>query len=334
MRVLRRIVAASEAIPFALFRSRILQRNIFLQWDRSISLLEHPFLPSIQTRESLKWWLTSTLVHLGWTFPPVHWQVVSTDASPLGWGKVFRHLTVQGRWSRQESSLSINFLELRVVFLALLHWERYLNNQQVRIQTDNATAVAYINHQGGTRSPRALAKVSRIFNWAETAISAVFIPGTDNTAADYPSREGLATGEWSLHQDVFRQICQLWGTPDVNVLASQQNRRVQQFVSRYRDPLTIGVDALVIPWTQFRLPYLFPPLPLLPRLVKKIKEEGVPVILIAPYWPRRAWFAEIINLLAGTPLRLPDRPDLLAQGPFYHPNSRLLNWTAWPLKRY
>ncbi|CAJ0950626.1 unnamed protein product [Ranitomeya imitator] len=249
-------------------------------------------------------------------------QVTAIDFSPFG-AAAFLSLSVGGdedvhqqllwtsdTFSRaagplRESSLPINVLEIRAIFLSLRHWERILRGLPVRIQTDNATAVAYVNHQGGTRSSLALAEVSKILLWAEATvpvISAVHIPGVENWAADFLSRKGLAAGEWSLHPEVFHQICLQWGTPDVDLTASRVNRKVPQFVSRSRDPLAVGVDALAIPWSQFELPYLFPPLPLLPKLLKKIKAEGVPVILIAPDWPRRAWFAELVNLLADAPL--------------------------------
>ncbi|CAJ0968216.1 unnamed protein product [Ranitomeya imitator] len=103
----------------------------------------------------------------------------------------------------------------------------------VRIQTDNATAVAYVNHQGGTRSSLALAEVSKILLWAEATvpvISAVHIPSVDNWAADFLSREGLAAGEWSLHPEVFHQICLRWGTPDVDLTASRINRKARSAV--------------------------------------------------------------------------------------------------------
>ncbi|CAJ0944049.1 unnamed protein product [Ranitomeya imitator] len=94
----------------------------------------------------------------------------------------------------------------------------------------------YVNHQGGPRS--SLAEVSKILLWAVATvpvISAVHIPGVDNWAADFLSREGLAAGEWSLHPEVFHQICLRWGTPDVDLTASRMNRKVPQFISRSRD---------------------------------------------------------------------------------------------------
>ncbi|CAJ0961645.1 unnamed protein product [Ranitomeya imitator] len=39
-------------------------------------------------------------------------------------------------------------------------------------------------------------------------------------------------------------ICHLWGTPDVDLMASKRNAKVPSFVSRYRDPQAIAVDAL------------------------------------------------------------------------------------------
>ncbi|CAJ0955857.1 unnamed protein product [Ranitomeya imitator] len=215
MKVLGRMVATLESIPFAQFHSRPLQQVILSQWDRSVLSLDRPVRLSLRVKRSLNWWLTSPLISQGRSFLPAHWQVVTMDASLLGWGAVFRHLTVQGHWSAQESTLPINVLEIWAIFLSLRHWERILRGLPIRIQTDNATAVAYVNHQGGTRSSLALAEVSKILLLAETTvpvISAVHIPSVDNWAADFLSREGLAAGEWSLHQEVFHQICLRWGT--------------------------------------------------------------------------------------------------------------------------
>ncbi|CAJ0933078.1 unnamed protein product [Ranitomeya imitator] len=169
---------------FAQFHSRPFQQAILSQWDRSVFSLDRPIRLSSRVKRSLNWWLTSPLISQGRSFLPVHWQVVTTDASLFGWGAVFRHLTVQGRWSSQESSLPINVLEIRAIFLSLRHWERILSGLPVRIQTDNATAVAYVNHQGGTRSSLALAEVSKILLWAEAN-------GSGDIRSAYPRRGQL-----------------------------------------------------------------------------------------------------------------------------------------------
>lgn len=334
MRLLGKMVASFEAVPFAQFHSRELQHAILSAWNKKVQALDLPMSLSRSVRQSLCWWLVPRNLLKGKSFVPVTWQVVTTDASLLGWGAVLGGLSLQGKWSASERSLPINLLEIRAVYLALSAWSDRLKGLPVRIQSDNVTAVAYINHQGGTRSRAAQREVNRILTWAEKyvpCISAVFIPGIDNWRADYLSRQQVLPGEWTLHPDIFQSICQRWGTPDVDLFASRFNARVGNFLSRTRDPLAYGTDALVFPWDQFSLMYAFPPLQLLPRLLRRVKSEGRPVILVAPAWPRRAWFADIVRMSVGQPWSLPLRPDLLSQGPIFHPSLPSLNLTVWLL---
>ncbi|XP_056426476.1 uncharacterized protein LOC130367761 [Hyla sarda] len=87
-----------------------------------------------------------------------------------GGGGVLLDRTVQGRCSPQEARLPINVLEIRAMFLCLQHWESLLQGRPVRIQSDNATAAAYVNRQGGTRSSAAMTEVSKILTWAERMV--------------------------------------------------------------------------------------------------------------------------------------------------------------------
>lgn len=48
-----------------------------------------------------------------------------------------------------------------------------LQGHLIRVQSDNATTVAYINHQGGTRNPAAWKKASQIISLTETHCSAI-----------------------------------------------------------------------------------------------------------------------------------------------------------------
>ncbi|CAJ0923236.1 unnamed protein product [Ranitomeya imitator] len=219
-----------------------------MRWGTQITLL------CGAVRQFLTWWTLSSSLLRGRSFHHLQWQVITTNASLLGWGAAFRHHTAQSRWTTQEALLPINLLEIRAIIHALLHWQSLLMGLPVRIQSDNATAVAYLDHQGGARSGQVMAEMAKILRWAERhvpAISAVHIPGVENWAADFLSRQGLAAGEWSLHPAVFDQICLRWGTPDVDLMASQMNHKVPQFVARSRDPLAVGHDALVIAWSQF-----------------------------------------------------------------------------------
>ena len=56
-----------------------------------------------------------------------------------------------GPWTVEEAQAHINLLELRAAFLALRTYASKLNNQHLLL-IDNRTAIAYLNHKGGTTS--------------------------------------------------------------------------------------------------------------------------------------------------------------------------------------
>jgi len=94
-----------------------------------------------------------------------------------------------------------------------------------------------------------------------------------------------------------------------------------------------GLDAMVQPWPRSRL-YAFPPIALLPGVLERVRRDGVSLLLVAPYWPARVWFADLISLLDGSPLEIPIRRDLLSQasGLIHHPRPELWKLWAWPLR--
>ncbi|CAJ0930713.1 unnamed protein product [Ranitomeya imitator] len=69
---------------------------------------------------------------------------------------LYSNLFVIPKKDGKESKLPINVREIRAIRLALQHFHHLLAGCPIRIQSDNATAVAYINHQGGTRSRTAM----------------------------------------------------------------------------------------------------------------------------------------------------------------------------------
>ena len=97
---------------------------------------------------------------------PDYSVVITTDASNLGWGAIFNGQSIGGRWSKEESNMHINELELLAIFLGL---QSFLSNSAVshaRIQCDNATAVSYVNNFGGTRSVECHRLAKEIWSWA------------------------------------------------------------------------------------------------------------------------------------------------------------------------
>ena len=140
-------------------------------------------------------------------------------------GRSLRPNSTKGLWSDREKRLHINVLELKAVSLALRDFKDQCQNQTVLVATDNSTVVAYINKQGGTHSAEMCSLLWKIMTWCHhyrITLKARHIPGCLNVMADLLSRSNqVQSTEWSLHPQVFKQICQKWFTPHVDLYASE-----------------------------------------------------------------------------------------------------------------
>lgn len=91
-------------------------------------------------------------------------------------------------------------------------------------------------------------------------------------------------------------------TLDVVLLASCFNKKVDPFVSPARDPLPDATDAL---WGNYHLICSSTPLQLFPRLLCRVEVQGFLVVLVGPDLPRRAWYSDIVRLVAVSRSYLP-----------------------------
>ena len=221
------------------------------------------------------------------------------------------------------------------VFASLRHFRARLVGRSVLILTDNVSVMAYINRQGGTHSLALNDLASRLWAWCNAARIfpiASHIPGEENLIADFLSRGKCLPSEWMLSPIVFRQIMSVFGVLDIDLFATSLNHRLPRFCSRIRELGAFALDAFAIPWGGWRA-YAFPPFALIPRVLRKIREDQASVILIAPWWPARSWFQDLLALLVGTPWSLPCHPELVSQplSGIRHQRSEILHLTAWPL---
>ena len=183
---------------------------------------------------------------------------------------------------------------------ALNHWASMLQGHQVMIATDNSTVVSYINKQGGTHSPTLLRLTVELLLWLEAQniiVKARHIPGCLNVIADHLSRpnQPIST-EWSLHPEIVKHIFRLWGTPEVDMFATVSNSHLPRFMSPVPEPRALAVDALSQDW-QGRSMYMFPPFPLLNKVIQKLRStQSAEVILVAPWWPNQSWFPHLLRL--------------------------------------
>ena len=104
----------------------------------------------------------------------------------------------------------------------------------------------------------------------------------------------------------------------IDLFSTSLNNRLQVYFSPVVDPQAAEVDAMLQPWDHLQA-YAFPPFGLIPRLLAKVRlSRGLELTLVAPFWPRKPWFPDLLELLVEVPVRLPSRRDLLRQPHFHH----------------
>ena len=239
-----------------------------------------------------------------------------------------RHM-VSGR-----KQLHINVLELKAVILALRHFSQQCNKKQVLVASDNTTVVAHINKQGRTHSPELCALMWRLLTWCnknQITLRARHIPGSLNVIAEGLSRRNqIQHTEWSLAPQIFKKISLLWERPQIDLFATNLNTKLPTYVSPIPDQQAWAVDALNISWKNM-ISYTFPPTALLPRVVQKLLSQECRLILIAPGWPTKLWFWDLVELSLDLPRQLPPIRSLLKQplNNQFHAHSESLNLHAW-----
>ena len=287
----------------------------------------------------IDWWAVRSHLTAGVPLvPPPPSVRVFTDASTQGWGAHCEGQTCQGLWSPSERTLHINVLELRAVRLALAEFLPP-RGSVVLVSTDNSTVVAYINRQGGTRSPSLWNETLLLFrethSWSVT-LRARHIPGRLNVIADQLSRAGqILPTEWSLHQDIVQDLFDRWGTPTLDLFATRYNKRCPVFVSPVPDPLALETDALSFPWEGL-FAYAFPPHQILLPVLRKFRDTSLcRLILVAPHWANQQWFPLLLELAVDQPLELPLWPRMLRQpqSDVFHQDPAFLRLHAWLLVR-
>ena len=91
-----------------------------------------------------------------------------------------------------------------------------------------------------------------------TIVSAAHILGSENVITDQKFRVFERSSEWKLTEDVFKQIINTFGKPDIDLLESRINHQLSNYIFWRLDPGAKAVDAFSIIWSP-TYNYCFPP---------------------------------------------------------------------------
>ncbi len=182
--------------------------------------------------------------------------------------------------------------------------------------------VSYINGHGGLSSKRLLILAERLLRWAQLnlrSLRAMHVPGKLNQGADILSRSNVPSDEWMLHPQTVQEIWGIFGSAEVDLFASEDNTHCQTYLSKDRDPLAHDWPNLLL--------YAFPPIALIPQVIRRIREQKHRVLLVALLWRNQHWFAELSRLLNAAPWPIALRRDLLSKA--CCAESEAINHRTW-----
>ena len=175
------------------------------------------------SRDEILWWMNNLKSKNGKGIRPLKaTEHCVTDASLEGWGAIDLNLNnvSQGRWLSAEKIKSINVLELLAIFLALKALYKNSSHVHINFQSDNTSAIAYINDMGGMSSISMDILAKTIWLWCidrDIHISATYVSSIDNSA-DFFSRNFSDSTEWMLKNYIFLRLCRQFFIPEVDLL--------------------------------------------------------------------------------------------------------------------
>ena len=337
--LLGQLNAAADLVMLGRLHLRPLQISLHNQWKPQNLPYSHQIVMTTEILQHLRWWLQEDLYHQGIPLkidPPSF--TIFTDASLSGWGAHVEPdgLLFHGVWTEDQSRHHINVLEMKAIFLSLSQAAHKVKNSTVLVSTDNTTVVAYIRRQGGTHSTELSEEAWNVLNLClahNIQLLVKHIPGRFNTLADRMSRvDKPISTEWSLNQEIANKIFQIMDFPSIDMFATRLNHRLPFYVSLIPDQKALSIDALTMDWNHIHA-YAFPPFHLIPAVISKVRLSQCKIVLIAPLWPDRPWFPELLGLLVLQPVSLPVISNLLAQlkGRILHRNPGHLQLHPWEL---
>lgn len=297
-RLIGRMMATIPAVFQAPLRYRNLQKLKNQALHRSQSYETMVKLNQDPLKE-LDWWVASLASQNGRSILTQDAVLtMESDASLLGWGAVCEGVHTGHLWSPMERR---NCLELTAAMFAMKALSRNKHSSHIHLRLNNQTVVSYVNHMVRTRSPQL----------NSLAMDTVSGEG-NNTVSRTPTRGGqLHSRHEVLDNPVFSRMATLQRhlpEPDAGSLSVQcepvchtPESPITSIYQLETRPLCYGnrCSADVMDQVE-RLLFV-----LISKVLRKIREEGSIILLIALVWESQLWCPALLSMLVDYPILLP-----------------------------
>ena len=244
-RVLARIAGQCISMSKAILPGKLLLRNVYRllasknSWEQDL-LIDPP------TRADLEWWKNAVQ---SWNGNPIVLGPVDvtmeTDASQTGWGAICEGQEAAGFWNRRIAMKPSNYLEMMATLLALKSFKN-LGKQDCQSLYRQCRSSSLCEPPGrfqcGSMSSCKCNLVGRNFE-------------KNNTSSSLPA--GCRQRDCGLFVTATKQIGvetspkfvqlhkQTSGPHSIDRFATLANTQLPVFISRFSEPLTTGIDALL-----------------------------------------------------------------------------------------
>ncbi|KAA6402962.1 MAG: hypothetical protein EZS28_001504 [Streblomastix strix] len=252
----------------------------------------------------INWWIAKLRANIPAQLIQIPSQMtMTTDEAPSSWGLTLeRQLEMiamaHGTQNKRQVKLLSNNREIKTITQGLRSFTKILKIlriQSLAIRSDNSTAVFDIGKWRASIS--LIIEIKQVHYTTEKLgiqIQITHLPGGKNEIADVLSRF-LRAGDYKLKEKIFLQTClQMNLNSTIDLFSQHFNNLLLRFMSSIRGLGEIAIDTLNQTW-KMELPWIHPRIPLLPAVLKKIREEQTEAMIIAPLWPGQIWYTELVN---------------------------------------
>ena len=192
--------------------------------------------------------------------------------------------------------------------MAIKAFASLLTGKCIQILTDNISAMAYVNHMGGSEPHIVSASACHMGRGSRTwnhSMLRAYCGDKKKQESDYWFRTP-DKHNWIFHPRVFAYTGKIWDPHTIDRGSRYVKIHRSRFNSRYWDPMSEGIDALAQVNWGFKNNFVNAPFCLMSRVLDITQNQGAFSTIIAPKWQE-----QVMCMLISPQLTLLDNSKIM-----------------------